>query len=129
LLEYRDREAHDYNRGQPASGLLVWHVRPQAFDNDDEQRKRLDLVAADGLYRDAGFSAGQVDDRYAGRDNLDYWARWRRASTATGWSPDPSSRRGGWCCSNSLDSFDSTQSNAYPYWPLKSTTPHSTSRR
>ena len=41
----------------------------------------------------------------------------------------PVRRRDGWCCSNSLDSFDSTQSNAYPYWPLKSTTPHSTSRR
>jgi hypothetical protein len=58
LLEYRDREAHFYNRSQPASGLLVWHVRPQAFDNDDEKRKHLDLVAADGLYTDAGFPAG-----------------------------------------------------------------------
>ena len=49
-------------------------MQPQAFDNDDEQRKHLDLLAADGLYRDAGFPAGQSIDRYAGRDNLDFWA-------------------------------------------------------
>ena len=74
LLEYRNREAHYYNRGQPASGLLVWHVRPQVFDNDDEQRKHLDLVTADGQYADAGFPMGQTADRFAGRDNLDFWA-------------------------------------------------------
>ena len=74
LLEYRDREAHYYSRGQPGSGLLVWHVRPQVFHNDDEQRKHLDLVAADGLYVDAGFPVGKSIDAIFGRDNLDFWA-------------------------------------------------------
>ena len=74
LLEYRGREDYYYHRGEPASGLLVWHVRPQVFDNDDERRKHLDLIAADGLYADAGFSVGQTSDRFAGRDNLDFWA-------------------------------------------------------
>ena len=74
LLEYRGREDYYYHRGEPASGLLVWHVRPQVFDNDDERRKHLDLIAADGLYADAGFSVGQTTDRFAGRDNLDFWA-------------------------------------------------------
>ncbi len=73
LLEYRGRNNY-YHRGEPAAGLLVWHVRPQVFDNDDEQRKHLDLVAADGQYADAGFPIGQTADRFAGRDNLDFWA-------------------------------------------------------
>ncbi len=73
LLEYRDRENY-YHRGEPAAGLLVWHVRPQVFDNDDERRKHLDLVTADGQYADAGFPIGQTADRFAGRDNLDFWA-------------------------------------------------------
>jgi M6 family metalloprotease-like protein len=75
LLEYRDATAHYYNRGQPASGLLVWHVRTQAADNDREEFKHLDLLCADGLYRDAGFPLGVVADPYSGRDNLDFWSR------------------------------------------------------
>ena len=74
LLEYRGRGNYYYHRGEPASGLLVWHVRPQVFDNDDERRKHLDLVAADGQYADAGFPIGQTADPFSGRDNLDFWA-------------------------------------------------------
>ncbi len=74
LLEYRDATAHYYNRGQPASGLLVWHVRTQVADNDREELKHLDLLCADGLYRDAGFPTGAQIDPYAGRDNLDFWS-------------------------------------------------------
>ena len=75
LLEYRDAAAHYYNRGQPSSGLLVWHVRTQIANNDSEELKHLDLVCADGLYRDAGFPTGANADPYAGRDNLDFWSR------------------------------------------------------
>jgi len=75
LLEYRDAMAHYYNRGQPSSGLLVWHVRTQVADNDSEEVKHLDLVCADGLYSDAGFPTGGNADPYAGRDNLDFWSR------------------------------------------------------
>jgi M6 family metalloprotease-like protein len=74
LLEYRDTRAHYYNRGQPASGLLIWHVRTQVGDNDREELKHLDLVCADGLYRDAGFPIGASADPYKGRDNLDFWS-------------------------------------------------------
>ena len=49
-------------------------MRPQVFHNDDEQRKHLDLVAADGLYVDAGFPVGKSIDAIFGRDNLDFWA-------------------------------------------------------
>ncbi len=74
LLEYRDREAHYYNRGQPASGLLVWHVRSRVGDNDREQQKHVDLLCADGLYGDAGFPLGSERAPFSGRDNLDFWA-------------------------------------------------------
>ena len=75
LLEYRNWESHYYNRDLPASGLLVWHVRPQAPGNDREEHKKVDLICADGLYQDVGFPLGQRPDIYSGRDNLDFWAR------------------------------------------------------
>jgi len=77
LLEYRARGAQYYERNLPADGLLVWHVRPQVSKrdaNDDEARKLVDLVCADGLYGDAGHSVGQRPDPFHGMDNLDFWA-------------------------------------------------------
>jgi M6 family metalloprotease-like protein len=65
LLEYRSRAARFYGRGMPAGGLLIWHIRPQREDNTDETRKLVDLVSADGLYR-------QTDQRLG--DNLDAWS-------------------------------------------------------
>lgn len=55
LLEQRDLSSY-YNHSQPAAGLLVWHIRPQAGDNSEEQHKLVELVCADG------------------RDALDAWA-------------------------------------------------------
>ncbi|MFH1570747.1 MAG: immune inhibitor A domain-containing protein, partial [Gemmatimonadota bacterium] len=81
LLEYRRAAASHYNRGQPADGLLVWHVRPHAFlatadgwANSDEQYKLLDLLSADGLFADRGGPEGARPDPVRGRDNLDFWA-------------------------------------------------------
>jgi M6 family metalloprotease-like protein len=74
LLEHRSRDAHFYNRDLPAEGMLVWHVRPWAMDNKDERFKLLDLVCADGLYRDAGYPQGNEAVIHGGGDNLDFWA-------------------------------------------------------
>jgi len=63
-----------YERNLPADGLLIWHVDDRRTTNNDEAAKRVDLVCADGLYRDAGFPLGQVAVPTLGRDNLDFWA-------------------------------------------------------
>ncbi len=74
LLEYRDPAANYYNRNQPGAGLLVWHVRPEADNNNYEELKKVDLICADGLYLDAGYPQGQQAAPEQGRDNLDFWA-------------------------------------------------------
>ncbi|MEW6754979.1 MAG: immune inhibitor A domain-containing protein [Candidatus Latescibacterota bacterium] len=74
LLERRQRGAHHYNRDIPAEGLLVWHVQPAHGTNRLEETKLVDLLCADGAYRDAGFPAGRHPDPQNGRDNLDFWA-------------------------------------------------------
>ena len=80
LLEQRTREGHYYNRHLPADGLLIWRIRPYVHithgqgHNDQEEAKVVDLVCADGLYRDRGYPQGGVPDPYRGRDNLDFWA-------------------------------------------------------
>ena len=74
LLEYRDPTADYYNRNQPGAGLLTWHVRPGADNNDYEEFKKVDLICADGLYRDAGYPGGQQQAPRQGSDNLDFWA-------------------------------------------------------
>ena len=74
LLEYRARDGHYYNRHLPAEGLLVWHIRPRARNNNQEENKLVDLVCADGLYEDAGYPRGEIGAPYVGRDNLDFWA-------------------------------------------------------
>lgn len=55
LLEQRDASFY-YNHSQPAAGLLIWHIRPEAGDNSQEENKLVELVCADG------------------RDALDAWA-------------------------------------------------------
>lgn len=72
LLENRQASSSYYNRNVPASGLLVWHVDERA-DNDEEHHPRVDLVCADGRYRDRGYPATEPDPT-AGGDNLDFWA-------------------------------------------------------
>ncbi len=72
LLEQRTRTR--YNRNVAAEGLLVWHIRPQATSNNEERSKLVDLVCADGLFRDAGYPSGRQADGEEGLDNLDYWA-------------------------------------------------------
>ena len=82
LVEHRGAQASYYERDLPASGLLVWRVDPSRQDNDDEGAKLVDLVAADGLYADAGFPIGSENAPRAGFDNLDFWANddeYRRA--------------------------------------------------
>lgn len=74
LLEHRSRRAHRYARQLPGDGVLVWHVRPLAIDNRDEQYKMVDLVCADGRYADAGYPVGRSPDAMHGGDNLDFWA-------------------------------------------------------
>ena len=73
LLSHRTRSG-PYDAGLPAEGLLIWQVQPRVSDNDDEEDKLLDLICADGLYRDRGFPEGTDVDARTGGDNLDYWA-------------------------------------------------------
>ena len=61
LLEYRTRKSQYYHRHLPAEGLLIWRVRPYVPTNNQEERKRVDLVCADGL-------------NSQGSDHLDLWA-------------------------------------------------------
>ena len=58
----------------PGDGLLVWHVAPGRFTNEDETAKLVDLVCADGVYADAGYPQGRPGDGRIGGDNLDFWA-------------------------------------------------------
>ena len=74
LVEHRSSANSYYERHLPAEGLLIWHVRGDLFYNDDERAKLVDLVAADGLYSDAGYPAGMVADNAQGSDNLDFWS-------------------------------------------------------
>ena len=73
LVEHRAAGASYYERDLPAEGLLIWRVNPRGA-NDAELEKLVDLVCADGLYRDAGFPRGGEAAPDGGRDNLDYWA-------------------------------------------------------
>ena len=74
LLEQRSRAGKYYEPNPPGQGLLIWHVRPQVRGNSLEHLKGVDLVCADGLYRDAGYPLGQRPDGVYGSDNLDFWA-------------------------------------------------------
>lgn len=74
LLEYRSRGGSYYNRNLPAEGLLIWHIRPHAFMNTEEEKKVVDLICADGTYEDNGYPSGRITRPYSGRDNLDFWA-------------------------------------------------------
>ena len=76
LLENRNRASHYYNRNLPAEGVLIWHIQPSALgnasNNDNEATKLVDLVCADGLFREAGRERAIGPDS---RDHLDFWAR------------------------------------------------------
>ena len=80
LLEQRTRSGTFYSRHLPAEGLLAWHIRPlttatrTSRANNHERDKGVDLVCADGLYRDAGYPLGLNGDPIDGSDNLDFWA-------------------------------------------------------
>ena len=67
------RSAGFYGRNRPADGILVWRAGTSS-SNRDEGKKVVDLVCADGLYRDAGFPLGSRPDGTHGKDNLDFWA-------------------------------------------------------
>ena len=73
LVEFRQPGNSYYERHLPGSGLLIWHVQPET-ENDQEERKLVDLVCADGRYADAGYPIGQVSTPAEGGDNLDFWA-------------------------------------------------------
>ncbi len=73
LLENRQNTPSFYNRNIPGEGVLIWHVKARA-DNDEERHKQVDLVCADGLFADRGFPAG-APDPINGRDNLDFFSK------------------------------------------------------
>ena len=73
LLENRQSSKSYYDRNIPGSGLLIWHIQPSKTSNRYELNKAVDLVCADGLYRDRGYPNGTPDPG-SGRDNLDFWA-------------------------------------------------------
>ena len=82
LLEYRGRATH-YHRHDPGEGLLVWHVRSSlrhGSQNNLEENKLVDLVCADGLFRDAGYDTGRDSAPHQGYDNLDFWTPDRQQS-------------------------------------------------
>ena len=75
LLEQRQPGTSYYERDLPGSGLLLWRVDEAARRfNNVEQAKLVDLVCADGLFRDAGAPLGVSPAPDDGRDNLDFWA-------------------------------------------------------
>ena len=74
LLEYRTRSSF-YDRGIPAEGLLVWHVRGDSTGGVVNTRWQVDLECADGRWTEAGFPEGRTPDPVHGGDNLDFWAR------------------------------------------------------
>ena len=74
LIEHRSPAHSYYERNLPADGLLIWQVREALGGNNDETRKQVDLVCADGRYLDAGFPAGTRPAPELGADNLDFWA-------------------------------------------------------
>ena len=74
LVEHRSRANSYYERNLPAEGLLIWEVDENAFGNNEEALKKVDLVCADGLYLDAGYPAGTEKGYHIGRDNLDFWS-------------------------------------------------------
>ncbi len=80
LLEYRSKAGSYYNRNMPGEGLLIWRVRTLYDENKEEETKLLDLVCADGLYRDSGFDLGRQQAPRRGYDNLDFWTQDRHAS-------------------------------------------------
>ena len=84
LVEHRGRANSYYDRNLPAEGLLIWEIDEHAFLNNDEEWKKVDLVCADGLYRDAGYPAGREKGYEVGRDNLDFWSRDEEYSTRYG---------------------------------------------
>ena len=74
LVEHRRPGSSYYERSLPAGGLLIWRIDRAQPGNDDEEKKLVDLVCADGLYLDAGFPEGLIAHPDLGRDNLDFWA-------------------------------------------------------
>ena len=74
LVERRAPGTSFYERNLPGDGLLIWRINPSGPGNNLEGNKLVDLVSADGLYRDAGFPQGNEPTPYQGRDNLDFWA-------------------------------------------------------
>ena len=74
LVAFRSRRHSYYERNLPAEGLLIWRVHPTRYSNNLEATKLVDLVCADGQFRDAGFPLGREPAPFTGRDNLDFWA-------------------------------------------------------
>ena len=84
LVAFRSRQHSYYERNLPGEGLLIWRVNPTRYSNNEEAVKLVDLVCADGLFRDAGFPLGRKPAPFSGRDNLDFWAHDERYRTDFG---------------------------------------------
>ena len=84
LVAFRSRQHSYYERNLPGEGLLIWRINPNRNGNNVETNKQVDLVCADGLFRDAGFPLGRTPAPFSGRDNLDFWAHDDRYRTDFG---------------------------------------------
>ena len=84
LVAFRSRQHSYYERNLPGEGLLIWRINPARNGNNVESNKQVDLVCADGLFRDAGFPLGRKPSPFSGRDNLDFWAHDERYRTDFG---------------------------------------------
>lgn len=77
LLEQRDRNSSPYHADIPGEGVLVWHVQPHAFTNNDEDRQLVDLISADGRFdldrwsRDPEYAAAHGGNLGDGSDPFD----------------------------------------------------------
>ena len=74
LLERRTHHSHYYNRNLPAAGVLIWHIRHKAKNNNIEDYKLVDLVCADGMNRHSSYELESQTNADAAKDDLDFWA-------------------------------------------------------
>ena len=82
LVVHRRPNTSYYERHLPGAGLLIWRIN--TWQRYNEIDKAVDLVCADGLYRDGGYGIGLQPEPDFGEDNLDFWAHDAEYSAAHG---------------------------------------------
>ncbi len=64
LIEGRKRGMY-FEQALPGEGMLIWHIDETRADNDNENRKLVDLEEAAGVQNlDTGMSSGDADDMF-----------------------------------------------------------------